>query len=134
MLLRYRMERRMEAPGSDALSDDVRWHDELFTHNEIPTDRLKDVYLEAMSHHGQYPLKPNDYVDAWRRLQPKEGDGADLRPMGARGSDCAICEGKGMTTIYDPKTDADIEKECPYHCKVVTAIERQTGTKVSRVA
>jgi hypothetical protein len=35
----------------------------------------------------------DDYLRAWGRLQPKEGAGVELRPMGARGADCAICEG-----------------------------------------
>jgi hypothetical protein len=120
MLLRYRMERRMEAPSADALRDEVRWCDELFTHAGIPTERLKDVYLEAMSCHGPYPLKPNDYVDAWRRLRPKEGDGADLRAMGER-DDCALCGGTGYITVFVP-FDAknptaggeESAKVCPY--------------------
>lgn len=43
MLLRYRMERRMEAPSRDALYDEVKWHDELFTYNGIPTERLNNA-------------------------------------------------------------------------------------------
>src|SRR5438105_12173144 len=92
---------------------------------------MLDIYLEAMSHHGPYPLKPNDYVDAWRRLQPKpkEGDGADLRAMGERGTDCAICAGTGTTkkfvpdNVFNPLAGGrDIEVPCPYRCKSALAV------------
>lgn len=136
MLLRYRMERRMEAPSADALNDEVRWCDELFTFNGIPTDRLKDAYLEAMSRHGSYPLKPSDYVEAWRRLQPKEGDGVDLRVMGER-PDCALCEGTGHITVFVPhdvKNPAgggeESMKVCPYRHERSLAV-RVSGLRVA---
>jgi hypothetical protein len=135
MLLSYRMERRMEAPSADALNDEVRWCDELFTHNEIPTDRLHDIYLEAMSHHGPYPLKPNDYVDAWRRLQPKQGDGVDLRAMSERGGDCTICRGAGTIKKFVPDNvfhplagGEEVEVICPYRCNSALAV-RQAGQR-----
>ncbi len=129
MLLRYRMERRMEAPSPDALYDEVRWHDELFTYNEIPTERLNDVYLEAMSHHGDYPLKANDYVNAWQRIKPKEGDGADTRPMNERGGECAWCHGKGkmpkfVVTNFRAVPPEGYEQEvvCPFRCNPVVSL------------
>lgn len=127
MLLRYRMERRMEAPSPDALFDEVRWHDELFTYNGIPTERLNDVYLEAMSHHGDFPLKANDYVNAWHRIKPKEGDGADTRPMSERGSECATCRGEGKITKFVPTSlktmeGYEVEVECPFGCNPITTI------------
>jgi hypothetical protein len=125
MLIRYRMEKKLPPFSDDALLDEVRWHDEHFMHAGVPTDRIKDVYLEAVAQHGQYPLNVDDYLRAWARLQPKEGGGADLRPMGERGVGCAICGGTGMTTrfvphdVKNPSAGGDeYEVECPYHCTV----------------
>jgi hypothetical protein len=129
MILRYQAEKGLDSYSDDDLRSYVLSYDEHFTHAGIPTDRLKDVYLEAMRAHGTYLLKVDDYLRAWERIKPSEGRGADLRPMGARGRACSICHGTGMTEIFvpnDPKNPGGegetIQKECPYHCEVVTAV------------
>lgn len=124
MLLRYRMERNLNPLSDDGRYDAVRWHDEHFTYAGIPTERIKDVYLEAVAQHGQYPLNITDFTAAWKRLQPTEGDGVDLRVMGERGSDCAICRGAGTFKKFVPDNvrnplagGREVEYVCPYRCQ-----------------
>ncbi len=124
---RYIFDKRLDPLADDVLLATVRSYDQLFTHAGIPTERIPEVYAEAMRQHGPYLLKVDDFLRAWATLRPREGQGADTRAMGARGVGCSICRGAGMTIVYDPKSDADIEKECPYHCQVVTAIARAEG-------
>jgi hypothetical protein len=125
----YIFDKKLDPLPDDVLRATVKSYDRHFTHAGIPTERIPDIYLEAMRAHGQFLLKVDDYLRAWDRIRPQEGRGADLRPMGARGSGCSICRGTGMTEIfvpYDPQNLAaggeTIPKECPYHCEVVTAV------------
>lgn len=129
LILRYQAEKGLDSYSDDDLRSYVLSYDEHFTHAGIPTDRLKDVYLEAMRAHGQFLLKVDDYLRAWERIRPREGAGADLRPMGRRGSNCPLCQGTGMAEIFIPDDlknplgpGRTIQKECPYHCEVVTAV------------
>lgn len=81
-----------------------------------------------MAQHGQYLLRVDDFLRAWDRIRPDEGSGVDLRPMGGRGQDCAICGGTGMTEVFiptdfrKPEIGEMVKKECPYHCEVVTSV------------
>jgi hypothetical protein len=131
---RYRFERTIP-PIEDAekrrmeLVATVNSFDEHLRRAGVPLDRLRDVYLEATRLHGEHLLKVHDFTAAWDRIKPKEGAGADLRVMGARGSNCAICHGTGMTTRYVPDDcknplagGAEYEIECPYHCNVVMSL------------
>jgi hypothetical protein len=137
---RYIFDKHLDPLPDDELRAVVKSYDHLFTSAEIPTDRLRDVYAEAMRAHGQFLLKVDDYLRAWDRIKPKEGDGADLRPMGERGSECSICEGTGTIKKYVPFNvrnplagGEDVEVVCPYRCKSALAV-RHAETKVSRVA
>jgi hypothetical protein len=127
MLLRYYAEKDLPALSNDDLYSFVKSYDEHFTYKGIPTERIRDVYLEAMAQHGKYLLKVDDYLRAWDRIKPEERRGVDMRPMGERGTECAICQGTGRTVVFIPSEDKDIEKECPYHCRVITALERTTA-------
>lgn len=97
------------------------------------------MYAEAMKAHGQYLLKVDDYLRAWDRLKPKEGDGADLHAMGERGADCAICGGAGTVKkfvpddVFNPLAGGrEVEVPCPYRCK--SALVVRVGVGLHKVA
>jgi hypothetical protein len=124
---RYRFDMKLEPLSKQMLKEDARSYDQQLTYAGAPTDRFNAIYLEAISTHpeGRF-LNAVDFVGAWRRIQEAATERFESRAMSERGEDCSICKGKGMTIIYDPKSDADIEKECPYHCKVVVAMEKRS--------
>jgi hypothetical protein len=126
---RYIFDKHLDPLLDDELRAVVRSYDQLFTHAGVPTDRIRDVYAEAMAQHGQYLLRVDDYLRAWERVRPKEGDGADLRPMGERGSDCAICGGTGRVVTFVPfdfrnpaAGGREVEKPCPYRHETALAV------------
>jgi hypothetical protein len=122
---RYIFDKQLDPLPDGELRAVVKSYDHLFTAAGIPTDRLRDVYAEAMMAHGQYLLKVDDYLRAWERLQPKKnGDGVDVRPMGERGPECAICGGSGTIkkfvpdNVFNPLAGGrEVEVPCPYRCK-----------------
>jgi hypothetical protein len=118
----YIFDKKLDTLPDKVLRATVASYDQLFTHAGIPTERIGEVYLEAMTHHGPYLLKVDDYLRAWERIRPKEYAGVDTRPMGGRGANCSICKGTGRTSVYLPKEDIEVEKECPYHCDFSTAL------------
>ena len=83
----------------------------------VPGERLNECYLYAVRHRSStYPLAVTEIVDAWRLISANEI--AQRRP-------CTLCDGSGFGMVYDPKTDTEIQKECP-HCfgRIQTAIAR----------
>jgi hypothetical protein len=125
MLLRYRMEKKLPPFSDDMLFDEVRWHDEHFTHADIPTDRLKDVYLEAMAGHGQYPLNVDDYLRAWQRVSERAyGHASDV----VRGAGCQACGGTGRMWKFspfdwrNPELGKQVEVDCIYGCRKVVEL------------
>ncbi|MDQ1591719.1 MAG: hypothetical protein QOG71_2346 [Pyrinomonadaceae bacterium] len=130
---RYIFDKHLDPLEDDELLAVVKSYDQLFTHAGIPTERIRDVYSEAMAQHGKYLLKVDDYLRAWKCIRPQEGAGFDLRPMGERGSDCALCGGLGTFKKFIPNNVRDplaggqeAEFACPYRCKstlVVRATE-----------
>lgn len=131
MILRYQEEKSLDALTDDDLFDTVRSYDEHFTHAGIPTARLKEVYLEAMAHHGQYLLKVDDYLRAWRRLRERELPGSELDARSHKPSrpDCHTCHGTGLVKRAVPKpgvpiwVDCDeVEVECVFCSPVVTSM------------
>jgi hypothetical protein len=83
----------------------------------VPGERLNECYLYAIRHRSStYPLAVTEIVDAWRVISADEV---------ARRRPCTLCDGSGFGLVYDPKTDTEIQKECP-HCfgRVQTAIAR----------
>jgi hypothetical protein len=86
----------------------------------IPPERLNDCYLSAMqTRDSTFPLAATEMLTAWRRINSEEA----TRRQRAR--PCFLCQGRRFELIYDPKTDTEIEKECPV-CfgKVSTALEK----------
>jgi hypothetical protein len=129
MILRYRMERYLDPLSDDALYDEVRAYDEHFTYNRIPTERLKEVYLEAMAHHGQYALVVSDFLAAWARIKERELMGHEQAARAKKPSrpNCSACRGTGKIKRAVPKpgvpmwVDCDeAEAECVYCSPVVT--------------
>ncbi|MGB8507096.1 MAG: hypothetical protein WCD76_01710 [Pyrinomonadaceae bacterium] len=116
---RYIFDKHLDPLPIDELRAVLKSYDHLFTAAGIPTDRIRDVYAEAMNTHGQYLLRVDDYLRAWDRLKPQEYAGVDVRPMSARGNECALCGGTGMSIRYDSKTDTEFQSECPYHCRPI---------------
>ena len=86
----------------------------------IPIERLNDCYLYAVRHReGTFPVAAPELLSAWRFINAAESLQRD------RSKPCALCQGAGYGKVYDPKTDTEIEKECPHcHSKVVTSLER----------
>ena len=83
----------------------------------VPLERLNDCYLHASRHRtSTYPLAATEILQAWRVISADEI--AKRRP-------CTLCDGSGFGLVYDPKTDTEIQKECP-HCygRISTALER----------
>lgn len=83
----------------------------------VPVERLNDSYVFAMRHRtSTYPLAATEIVTAWRSILSDEI---------ARRRPCALCHGTGFGLIYDPKTDTEIQKECP-HCfgRIQTGLQR----------
>lgn len=131
MILRYQEEKSLDPLTDDDLFDTVRSYDEHFTHAGIPTARLKEVYLEAMAHHGQYLLRVDDYLRAWRRLRERELPGHELDARAGKPSrhDCRTCHGSGLVRRAVPKpgvpiwVDCDeVEVECVFCIPVVTSL------------
>lgn len=87
-------------------------------HNTVPVERLNDCYLHAIRHRtSTYPLAATEIIEAWRTISADEI--ARLRP-------CFLCDGSGYGMVYDPKTDADILKECPHcHGRISTAMQKK---------
>lgn len=86
----------------------------------VPPQRLNDCYVRAMSEReSTFPLAVTEVLTAWRKITAEES----LRRE--RNRPCYLCHGKRFELIYDPKTDTEIEKECPV-CfgKVSTAMEK----------
>jgi hypothetical protein len=84
----------------------------------VPVERLHECYLYAMKHHtSTFPLVVTEVREAYRAIRAEEE--AKRRPT------CVLCGGVGIALVYDPKTDREFEKECPF-CfgKVVTALSR----------
>jgi hypothetical protein len=53
-----------------------------------------------------FALAVTEITDAWRNISREEE--AMRRPV------CTLCYGQGTAMVYDPKTDTEFEKECPY--------------------
>lgn len=86
----------------------------------VPPDRLNDCYLHAMrTRESTFPLAVTEVLTAWRVINSEEGR------IRERSKPCFLCQGKGTELIYDPKTDTEIQKECPV-CfgKISTAMEK----------
>jgi hypothetical protein len=135
---RYIFDKHLDPLPDDELRATVKSYDHLFTAAEMPTDRLRAVYAEAMKLHGPFLLKVDDFLRAWDRIKPKEGDGTDLRVMSERGSDCAICAGTGTIKKYVPfdvrnplAGGEDVEVPCPYRCKNALAVRNGGLHKVA---
>lgn len=76
----------------------------------VPVDRLNDCYLYAMRHReSTFPLASTELLTAWRVINTEEAAQRQLNKP------CRLCSGTGFGTVYDPKTDTEIKKECP-HC------------------
>ena len=117
---RYIFDKHLDPLPDDELRAVVKSYDHLFTAAGIPTHRLRDVYAAAMKTHGQYLLKVDDYLRAWERSRPQEGDGVDKSAMRER-TDCKLCGGAGYIPVFVP-FDAnnpaaggeESVKVCPY--------------------
>ena len=90
------------------------WCEVLF--GVVPVQRLNDAYLLAMRNRtSTFPLTATEIMEASRKIAAESH--AKRRP------ECSLCFGKGSAVVYDPGTDSDIEKECPYCIvKVTTAL------------
>ena len=127
ILDRYTHDRQLEPHTDLELAALAESYDELFTRAGIPTDRLRDVYLEAMAHHGDYKLKVDDYLRAWQRLCARsEGHADDV----VRGAQCKACGGTGSMWKFkpydwrNPDLGQQVEVDCPYRCPKTVALAR----------
>ena len=126
MLIRYRLEKKLPPLPDRTLREDVGWYNEHFTRAGIPTDRLLDVYLEAMAEHGEHLLSVDDYLRAGRRINERgHGHASDV----VRGAGCQACGGTGRMWIFKPQDfrspdldGEDIEADCINGCAKVVAL------------
>jgi hypothetical protein len=84
----------------------------------VPVERINDAYLLAMrSRNSTFPIAATEVIEASKKIAAEID--AKRRPA------CMLCGGRGSALVYDPASDTDIVKECPY-CfgKVSTAIEK----------
>lgn len=91
------------------------WCEILF--GTVPIARLNESYLLAMrTRSSTFPLAATEMIEASKKIAA-ESD-SKRRPA------CMLCGGRGSALVYDPATDSDIVKECPY-CfgKVTTSLE-----------
>jgi hypothetical protein len=119
---RYRFDRQWEPLSDRMLKATVKSLDEHLTRARMPTERARDVYLEAYANHGDYQLTAEHYVAAWHRLRERET--FQLMVTKPARQVCTWCEGKGELPKYIPKEDVEIMQECPYCQEVVTTLAK----------
>src|ERR1051325_1064644 len=86
----------------------------------IPIERLQECYLYAMKHRtSTFPLVVVEVREAYRAIRAEEE--AKKRPS------CVLCYGYGSAMVYDPKTDSEFVKECPYCFGKISTSLQQTG-------
>jgi len=126
----YIFDKKLDPLPDAVLRAEVASYDQKFTYAGIPTERIPEVYLEAMTHHGPYLLKVDDYLRAWDRIKPKEGDGVDVSIVSGRsvkGPDgkCNRCQDTGTEkkwiphNLANPYMGEEVEFPCPFGCKAV---------------
>lgn len=129
MLDRYYVERGHEPLSDDMLAETARGYDEHFTRAGMPTERIKEVYLEAMQTHGNFKMDVLGYLGAWRRIrEAEEGHGSDIE----RGGKCKSCGGTGEMIKFGMVAEMpgargfvagrDVAVDCFYKCEKTTAI------------
>lgn len=94
------------------------WCEILF--DAVPPQRLNDAYLYAVkSRVSTFPLAVTELLTAWRAIALEEAE------QKKKLRHCHVCDGSGMGMVYNPATDTEILKECPY-CfgEISNAIEK----------
>lgn len=77
--------------------------------NTVPVERLNDCYLFAIKdRNSTFPLAVTEILTAWRAIANEEAEQAK------RNRHCHVCGGTGMGMVYNPATNTEIQKECPY--------------------
>jgi hypothetical protein len=131
LILRYRDEKKLDELPDEELRDEVTNYLQHFDYNRVPTDRIPEVYFEAMSAHGQFLLGVNDFLSAWRRMKERELSGHEQTARAKKPAhpNCSACRGTGKIKRAVPRPgvpmwiDCDeAEAECVYCTPVVTNI------------
>ncbi len=126
---RYIFDKHLDPLDDDELRAVVKSYDHLFTHAGIPTERIRDVYAEAMAHHGQYLLKVDDYLRAWQSIESAaQSRASDIE----RGAKCKSCNGTGEMMKFSQVAmmggdkgfvaGRDMTVDCFYNCPKTTAL------------
>jgi hypothetical protein len=75
----------------------------------VPVERLNDCYLFAIrNRNSTFPLAVTEITTAWKAIATEEAEQAK------RLRHCHVCKGAGRELIYDPKSDTEFVKECPF--------------------
>lgn len=130
LILRYREEKKLEPLADDELRDEVSNYLQHFNFSRIPTERLPDVYFEAMREHGEFLLRVDDFLRAWRRLESRSLAGHEQAAREGKPprSRCKTCKGRGLFLRALPEPGVPVEQwdevevECPYCVEVETAL------------
>ncbi|MFL6285135.1 MAG: hypothetical protein ACJ74Q_18490 [Pyrinomonadaceae bacterium] len=129
LVLRYRDEKKLDELLDDELRDEVTNYLQHFDYSRIPTERIDEVYYEAMAHHGQYLLSVSDFLGAWRCIKEREISGHEraARAQKPARPNCSAGFGTGKITRAVPKPDVpmwvdcdEVEAECCYCTPVIT--------------
>jgi hypothetical protein len=133
LILRYRDEKKLDELLDDDLRDEVTNYLQHFDYSRVPTERVPEVYFEAMASHGQFLLGVVDFVTAWRRIEAREVSGqvkASFEKKPPR-YECTACEGTGVIARAVPVQGVsmlercdEVEAECVYCRPVDTALAR----------
>jgi hypothetical protein len=135
LILRYRDEKKLDELPDEELRDEVTNYLQHFDYGKVPTDRIPEVYFEAMAAHGQFLLGVADFVKAWTRLKESAVSGHTLASRAKKPPryNCSACKGTGKITRAVPKQgvpmwiDADeVEAECVYCRSVSTEMATTT--------
>ena len=83
------------------------WCEILF--GSVPPERLNDCYIHAVKTRAStFPLAVTEILTAWRAIAVEEAEQAK------RQRHCHVCQGRRFEMVYNPATDTEVEKECPY--------------------
>lgn len=75
----------------------------------VPSERLNDAYLYAVrTRTSTFALAVTEVLTAWRAIAAEEAEQAKRRRH------CHVCQGRRFEMVYNPSTDTEVEKECPY--------------------
>jgi hypothetical protein len=114
LILRYRDEKKLDELPDEELRDEVTNYLQHFDYGKVPTDRIPELYFEAMAAHGQFLLGVTDFIAAWKRIRARELEGHEqlARQKKPPRYNCSACKGTGKIARAVPKVGVSMLEEC----------------------